>query len=202
MRWCQQVSNGLGLLAMGAAKHIVLFGDTKQLPPIHGDNGELEKELTENAGEELQKYVDKDKNSFMNTCADVFKGRSSQVMLNEHYRCHPQIIGFCNRRFYEDKLITRTVDDGKVPIRIRYYDGCFWENEKKKITEDDEKKEKSQNYNKKQNRIFMKEEYPSLVERLNADKDLSVCVISPYRYQLELLKGEIEKYNAGRNNKS
>jgi superfamily I DNA and/or RNA helicase len=28
-----------------------------------------------------------------------------KTLLKEHYRCHPKIIDFCNRKFYNDQLI-------------------------------------------------------------------------------------------------
>ena len=31
-------------------------------------------------------------------------------MLVEHYRCHPKIIDFCNKKFYENKLVIMTND--------------------------------------------------------------------------------------------
>lgn len=31
-----------------------------------------------------------------------------KVTLYEHYRCHPQIIGFCNQKFYDGKLVVLT----------------------------------------------------------------------------------------------
>ncbi|MBR3999607.1 MAG: DUF2726 domain-containing protein, partial [Clostridia bacterium] len=32
----------------------------------------------------------------------------ARVLLREHYRCHPEIIGFCNQRFYNNELIILT----------------------------------------------------------------------------------------------
>ena len=31
-----------------------------------------------------------------------------KTLLREHYRCHPKIIGFCNKKFYNNELIILT----------------------------------------------------------------------------------------------
>ncbi|WP_378103993.1 hypothetical protein [Chryseobacterium sp. sg2396] len=36
--------------------------------------------------------------------AGLFPG-IPKTLLREHYRCHPQIIDFCNRKFYHNQLI-------------------------------------------------------------------------------------------------
>jgi hypothetical protein len=38
------------------------------------------------------------------------------VLLREHYRCHPKIVGFFNHKFYDDKLITMTADRGESDV--------------------------------------------------------------------------------------
>ena len=37
-------------------------------------------------------------------------------MLREHYRCHPQIIEFCNQKFYDGELVTMTTDHGEDKV--------------------------------------------------------------------------------------
>ena len=38
----------------------------------------------------------------------VYGDRIPMMMLQEHYRCHPQIIRFCNEKFYENNLVIMT----------------------------------------------------------------------------------------------
>ena len=38
--------------------------------------------------------------------------------MKEHYRCDPEIIGFCNKRFYDDKLIVQTKHKNSCGIRV------------------------------------------------------------------------------------
>lgn len=212
---CSQVSNMLGLVAMAAARHLVLFGDTKQLPPVNSikkaENDKTVEELKECANdlenaEVSRLYLDKNDNSFMKSCGKIFcdesSGKPAKMLLNEHYRCHPGIIGFCNREFYEGQLEIKTKDDGILPIRIRYYNGNYYERIHADHSSEDSDSYKNRIYNKKQISIFMKEEYPGLVEKLKTDSNLGVCIISPYRYQLELLAEKIKAYNKKHNIKN
>ena len=41
------------------------------------------------------------------------------VLLKEHYRCHPEIIGFCNQRFYNNELIVLTKPESdRQPLMV------------------------------------------------------------------------------------
>jgi hypothetical protein len=37
-----------------------------------------------------------------------------RVILKEHYRCHPKIIGFCNQKYYNGELIPFTKENEKM----------------------------------------------------------------------------------------
>ena len=42
-----------------------------------------------------------------------------RVMLREHYRCHPKIIGFCNQKYYDGQLIPFTTEKAEdTPLLI------------------------------------------------------------------------------------
>ncbi|WP_158654862.1 AAA domain-containing protein [Helicobacter mesocricetorum] len=41
---------------------------------------------------------------------------ASKVMLKEHYRCHPKIIEFCNKKFYDNALIILSEDKGEKDV--------------------------------------------------------------------------------------
>lgn len=183
---CSQVPSMIGMIAIASAKHLVLLGDNEQLPPIHKED---ENESIIDAQEIRQAaawYLDEKDNSFMKACEAVFGDRCGNVLLNEHYRCHPAIIEFCNREIYGDRLVTRTADDGKLPIRIRWYEGDYWE----KI--DASETERTKNYNRKQIQVFIRDEYPEIKEILRNNHDYGICVLSPYRCQLEELKRRLD----------
>ncbi len=204
---CSQVASKLGLLTMASAKHLVLLGDDNQLAPIY--NGEpADAELRSKAEKIGKYYLDEGSNSFLRACDERFGELAGHYMLNVHFRCHPRIIDFCNRNFYNNKLEIATKDDGKFPIRIRWYEGDYWEHfYKKKDAQkgtDSSQTNKKGSYllcscNMKQIRIFVEEEYGHIVEKIREDPGYSACVLSPYNYQLQLLKEEIKKYNEEHN---
>ena len=51
-------------------------------------------------------------NSFLKSVCTVLPD-APQTLLREHYRCHPQIIQFCNQKFYQNQLIIMTEDQGR-----------------------------------------------------------------------------------------
>ncbi len=180
---CSQVGNMLGLLAMAAARRLVLLGDDMQLSPIFVDVAD---DVAHPEGIESY-YLDKGDNSFMKAVAERFEGHIGKGFLSMHYRCHPAIIGYCNEYVYDGQLEICSDDDGKLPIRVRWYEGDYWE----EIIENGRK----ENQNLKQISIFMREEYPTILAKLRENEDFSVCVLSPYRYPLEQLKRELIAYN-------
>lgn len=190
---CSQVGSVLGILAIESAKHLVLLGDDEQLAPIHHESG---RNFPIHTNQEY--YRDSDDNSFMRACRLHFGEKAANIFLNEHYRCHPAIIGFCNEYVYDGKLNVRSKEDEKMPIRIRWYEGDYWEQipilkETDDITESDYIKE--YNSNQKQIKVFMEDEYPYILQKMKENKDFSVCVLSPYRYPLEKLEEAIVAYN-------
>ncbi|MCQ2444836.1 MAG: AAA domain-containing protein [Mailhella sp.] len=44
--------------------------------------------------------------------------RAPRTLLREHYRCHPDIIGFCNEKFYNGELIVLTERKGDMPLHV------------------------------------------------------------------------------------
>lgn len=51
---------------------------------------------------------------------ELFK-QAPTTLLKEHYRCHPKIIGFCNRKFYNNELIILSdVKTNKNPLVLCY----------------------------------------------------------------------------------
>ena len=192
---CSQVSTLLGLLTMGSAKeHLVLIGDNEQLAPVVEEKrlAEIEKRYSkEDVPDEYRVTGD---NTFLKVCEKIYSDKAQNVMLNEHYRCHPAIIGFCNECIYDGKLVVKTMNDGRFPIRILWYEGEYSEYIYKKKEEEDKVKRTLQNM--RQIEIFLQEEWTLLCNRMEDDINTSICVISPYRGQLEilekLLKSEIE----------
>ena len=81
-------------------------GDPKQLPNVVVDKdakyaNEVFKEVNLPEG---YRFVN---NSFLDSILKVFPD-VPVTLLKEHYRCHPLIIGFCNKQFYNNQLVIMT----------------------------------------------------------------------------------------------
>lgn len=113
-----QVDLVTGILALSSAKNIIVVGDLKQLHNVieESKKSQLEK-LAQKYNIPLQ--YDYNKNSFLSSMHAVFDNAPS-TLLKEHYRCHPKIIGFCNRKFYDNQLIIMTSDKGEEDIIKAY----------------------------------------------------------------------------------
>lgn len=199
-----------GLLAMSCARHLVLVGDEEQLSAFLGArereamNNRIDPEVVRKAGE---LYEIRDNENFLTICLDVFlgkdkngrrtggiaEGRGIKTLLREHYRCHPGIIGYCNERIYGGELLPSRPDVNenknygydlsvKVPIKILWYEGDYYE--PGAAGEIDVERR-----NRRQATIFMKEEWPKLVERFRQaiPKKLSVCILTPFKDQRDEL---------------
>ncbi|WP_304758107.1 AAA domain-containing protein, partial [uncultured Alistipes sp.] len=109
-----QVSIETGTLALSCARNAVIVGDSMQLPNVVTPGARLK--LDEIAVQfPIPQSYDCARNSFLES---VYRTISSvpQTLLKEHYRCHPKIIDFCNRKFYGSNLIIMTRDNGEPDV--------------------------------------------------------------------------------------
>jgi superfamily I DNA and/or RNA helicase len=105
-----QVDVATGALALSVARNAVIVGDTKQLPNVITD------ETRKQADDIRRKYLifegyDYARNSFLQSVLSILP-KAPVTLLREHYRCHPEIISFCNKKFYNNELLIMTEDDG------------------------------------------------------------------------------------------
>lgn len=110
-----QVSVDTGFLALTCAKNAVIVGDTMQLPNVITDN-DAEKLRAIRDCFDIPKSYDVEKNSFL---ASILASIPNvpETLLREHYRCHPDIINFCNQKFYGGNLLIMTKrHDGDEPL--------------------------------------------------------------------------------------
>lgn len=98
-----QVDLATGVLALSCAKHAVIVGDLKQLPNVV-DSKTAEQTDFIFAGYKIPEAYRYSSHSLLSSITEVFPD-IPKTLLREHYRCHPQIIDFCNRKFYNDELI-------------------------------------------------------------------------------------------------
>ena len=164
-----QVDLATGALALSCAKKAVIVGDLKQLPNVVNQK---QKQITDSIFEqyclpEAYRYSD---HSLLSSAVLLFRD-APHVLLKEHYRCHPEIIGFCNQRFYNNELIVLTKPKGnRQPLSVyRTVPGNH----------------AREHINQRQIDVITKEVFPG--QGLNAD-DGSVGIVTPYRAQANELQ--------------
>lgn len=108
-----QVSVETGMLALTCAKNAVIVGDTMQLPNIITDEYKLKLDEIRKSFDIPDSY-DVAKHSFLSSVLATLP-TVPETLLREHYRCHPDIINFCNQKFYGGNLLimTKRNDDDK-----------------------------------------------------------------------------------------
>lgn len=195
---CSQMSIMLGIVAMSCAKNMVLIGDNNQLTPVISRRiRKLESDPDVMDLDVPDLYMETEEKSFLSLCEAVFPAETPNTFLNEHRRCHKSIIEFCNQFVYDGKLEIKTPDDGldgRFRIRAVWYEGDYCERlsvlrgtESGNGDEDGQASLRRIHYNKRQIEIFLREELPRLLEELRTNPGLSVAVVSPFNYQIELL---------------
>ena len=108
-----QVDIATGALALSCAKNVVIVGDTKQLPNVVVDDIKTRANAIFNSFSISSGYLYT--KSFLQSILEVMPN-VSQILLREHYRCHPKIINFCNQKFYHGELIIMTEDQGEDDV--------------------------------------------------------------------------------------
>jgi len=113
-----QVDLATGVLAFSCAKNVIIVGDLKQLPNVlTGEDIQVAEEIWDR--HPFDKIYHFTKQSLLSSAVARWKDIRS-VLLREHYRCHPKIIGFCNQKFYQGQLIVLTEDHGEKSVLTMY----------------------------------------------------------------------------------
>lgn len=103
-----------GVLAMGCARKLVVVGDPMQLPNVL--TGQDIKRAEEVALlYDVPEYCRFERLSLLSAVRAAFP-ELPETLLREHYRCHPKIIQFCNRKFYGGELLVMTRDLGEPDV--------------------------------------------------------------------------------------
>ncbi len=117
-----QVGPDLGGAAFALAKRAIVVGDRKQIPPIQKITGKVDSgNLFEagvisgyESGDEIDHIIDRGISAYSGSVLHVAQGRSRYqldgmpeggLFLQEHRRCYPEIISYCNELAYRGRLI-------------------------------------------------------------------------------------------------
>ncbi len=106
-----QVDLATGVLALSCAKNVVIVGDLKQLPNVLTEQTKRIADDIWNRGSFDEPFCFTS-HSLLSSAVSIWKD-APNVMLREHYRCHPKIAEFFNRKFYNGELIVMTEDHGE-----------------------------------------------------------------------------------------
>lgn len=165
-----QVDLATGSLALACAKNVVVVGDSKQLPNVITEENKKRSEEIFNSYKIAIGY--KNTKSFLQSILEVIPN-IPQVLLKEHYRCHPKIINFCNQKFYGGKLVIMTEDHGEKNVLsvLKTVEGNHERN----------------HYSQRQVDVIKKEVLPTFKEDPN-----NIGIIAPYNNQVLALKKAIK----------
>ncbi|MFT3983816.1 MAG: AAA domain-containing protein [Lachnospiraceae bacterium] len=98
-----QVDILTGVLAFSCCRNVIIVGDVKQLPQI--TNEKIKLMLRTSPPNASYNYF---QHNILSSIINLYGSRLPREILREHYRCHPQIIEFCNQKYYDGELIPYT----------------------------------------------------------------------------------------------
>lgn len=167
-----QVDVATGVLALSCAKRAVIVGDEKQLPNVISEDSRQQATDIWNKHRLICPAWDYANNSLLSS-ATMLWPQAPNVLLREHYRCHPKIAGFFNRKFYAGNLIVMTTDRGE-PDAMQAIFTVPGNHARGRV-------------NQRQVDIINQEILPALRRQGVSD----VGVIAPYRDQVAMLRGAL-----------
>lgn len=103
-------------VCFSCCRNVVIVGDSMQLTHIVDKRSQEVAEQLQIEYNILPAY-DYVKQNILNSLKALYGNNIKSVLLKEHYRCHPTIIGFCNKKYYNNNLVVMT-DGDNHPFRI------------------------------------------------------------------------------------
>lgn len=169
-------------LVLSCSKRAIVVGDTCQLSQI------ITQEMKTKFNEADQKvasafsYLNQ---NMLSSLLEIYEQRIPKTLLKEHYRCHPQIIDFCNTKYYDGKLVTFTLrQDQDQPLQIyRTAKG----NHMREVTRGDYNKGK---FNQRELDVIQKEVLVNLERAVRRNTDFGF--VTPYRKQADKAMNQLE----------
>ncbi|HWR28157.1 MAG TPA: DEAD/DEAH box helicase [Candidatus Thermoplasmatota archaeon] len=170
------------------ANHIVIIGDPYQLKHISLLTETQDRSLatTHHISEELYTNVSYTKHSLYDFAEQIIHQHSEQpLLLNEHYRCHPDIISFSNEYYYGRKLTIAT-DETKLLHHSSFHKRILWHHVKGKTIHT-----KSPYNEEEAERVV--EEILKILEIVSS-AHASIGVVTLFRAQTEMITEKLKKF--------
>lgn len=156
-----------GSLALSCAKNVVIVGDLKQLPHVITNETKDLIQIVYNQYKVDEAYHYD--NNLLLSITKIFKD-VPKTLLKEHYRCNPKIIGFCNKKFYNNELIVLTKFKNENDSPLVLFNTAEGNHARGK-------------HNQRQIDVITNEILPNL-------NDSSIGIISPFRKQVNKINEE------------
>ncbi len=170
-----QVNLATGALALSCAKNVVIVGDLNQLLHVVDEQKRIKTDYIFNKFN-LNEAYRYSCNSLLSSAIKLFPS-VKRTLLKEHYRCHPKIIEFCNKKFYDDELIVLSeIKSNREPFVIYRTVKGNHERDHFNIREID---------------VIKNEVIPD--QNLDITVKDSIGIVSPYKNQVEELTKAFEK---------
>lgn len=172
-----QVDLCAGVLAVSCCRNAVIVGDMKQLPQI--TDSKIKERLTTQAPDTEYDYFE---HNILSSILAVYGDKIPNVTLHEHYRCHPQIIEFCNKKYYNGELIPYTNPDmsNKPLVLYRTVEGTHM----RTVTHGENKG----SYNQRELDVIIEE----VLKNPDIERD-DIGVVTPCRKQADKASEQIDK---------
>lgn len=170
-------------------RHVVIIGDPHQLRHISVLTESQDRELatTHQISEEMFTVFSYTKHSLY-ALAERIKQNNHEhpVLLNEHYRCHPDIISFSNEYYYDRKL-TISTDETRLLHHPSLQSRILWHHIKGKTV-----RTKSP-YNEEEAEKVAEETLRLL--DLVSSSQTSIGIVTLFRAQTEIITEKLQKFH-------
>lgn len=167
------------------AKQVVVIGDPMQLKHITSVRREEEETIREHLGLTSRPYLKYAEQSLWDYAADFLahaNQNSSPITLENHYRCHHDIIGYSNNQFYSkflDKPLNVKTDESRMTLP-----------QKGVVMINIRGQQESENVN--INRIETDRVVNLAKELCSLQADVSIGIVTPFRDQADYIKSRLD----------
>lgn len=166
------------------AKQLVVIGDPLQLKHITSVTTADERLIKEHLSlseNPMIRYADQSLWDYCDSLITSAYNNNTHVVLDSHYRCHPQIIGYSNELFYKRKLGTSLRICTKRMAPKLDKEGIIWVDIKGKQVSD------TRNVNESE----VKKAISLATSIAKAYQNVSIGIISPFKHQAEEINRQI-----------